>query len=116
MLNGHLISIYSVKNKWKDVIDGLKQMKNEDTQLLFNLDEYKKLENYLNELTTNEEFYKKQLELVERRYKKLKAIENEFKQTDNIQKLVDFHIYISQLKEYVKEILEDDRIKKDPKV
>ena len=118
-LNMHLISIYSVKSKVLEVIDGLKKIKNQDTQLLFNLEEYKKLENYLNELKTNETFYKKQLKLVEIRLAKLNVIENvienDSKKTDkiqNIQKLVDYHIYILRLKEYVKEILEDDRINK----
>ena len=114
MLNMHVISILAVKNKVLEVIDGLKKIKNQDTQLLFNLEEYKKLENYLNELTTNEAFYKKHLELVEIRLKNLKAIENEFKQTDSIQKLVDYHIYILRLKEYVKEISDEDLVKKNP--
>ena len=113
-LNVHVISILAVKNKVLEVIDGLKKIKNQDTQLLFNLEEYKKLENYLNELTTNEAFYKKQLELVEIRLKNLKAIENEFNQTGSIKKLVDFHIYILRLKKYVKEISDADLVKKNP--
>ena len=114
----HLVYILKVKKRADEFIENLRNIKNQDTQSLFNLDEYKKLENYLNELITNGEFYKKQLDEIKIRLAKLSVIENELQNeqhlTKDIQKLVDYQIYSLNLKKYLKEISDADIVKKNP--